>query len=75
MPDHPFWMRRSGQPPDVLFTMPSAPLGGALITATVTLLPLLGRVLPPLRWPPDILATSLGTHVALVAAFRRAPVL
>ena len=45
----------------------SAAFGGTLITATFTLFPLLGRTPPPWRWPPDMLATSLGTHVAYVA--------
>jgi hypothetical protein len=60
----------------------SAAFGGTLITATMTLFPLLGRTPPPWRWPPDVLATSLGTHAAYVAAVaavddavRRAPVL
>ena len=38
------------------------------MTATLTLFPLLGRTPPPWRWPPDMLATSLGTHAAYVAA-------
>jgi len=33
-----------------------------LMSATLTLFPLLGRTPPPWRWPPDVLATSLGTH-------------
>jgi uncharacterized membrane protein YagU involved in acid resistance len=41
--------------------------GGALMTATLTLFPLLGRTPPPWRWPADVLATSFGTHVAYVA--------
>ena len=41
------------------------------MTATITLFPLLGRTPPPWRWPPDMLATSVGTHVAYVAAVRR----
>jgi hypothetical protein len=59
----------------------SAAFGGTLITATFTLFPLLGRTPPPWRWSPDMLATSLGTHAAYVAAVaavddavRRAPV-
>src|SRR3954469_23279471 len=48
------------------------PWGGAafcaaLMTATVTLFPLLGRTPPPWRWPADVMATCLGTHVAYVA--------
>ena len=46
----------------------SAMFGGTLITATMTLFPLLGRTPPPWRWPHDMLATSLGTHAAYVAA-------
>jgi hypothetical protein len=42
--------------------------GGVLMTATFTLFPLLGRTPPPWRWPPDVIATSVGTHVAYVAA-------
>jgi len=45
----------------------SAVFGGTLITATMTLFPLLGRTPPPWRWSPDMLATSLGTHAAYVA--------
>jgi hypothetical protein len=46
----------------------SAVFGGTLISATFTLFPLLGRTPPPWRWPADVLATSIGTHVAYVAA-------
>ena len=46
----------------------SAAFGGTLITATMTLFPLLGRTPPPWRWPADTIATSLGTHAAYVAA-------
>ena len=46
----------------------SVVFGGMLMTATFTLFPLLGRTPPPWRWPADVLATSLGTHVAYVAA-------
>ena len=42
--------------------------GSVLMTATFSLFPLLGRTPPPWRWPPDVLATSVGTHVAYVAA-------
>jgi len=42
--------------------------GGTLMTATLTLFPLLGRTAPPWRWPPAMLATSFGTHVAYVTA-------
>jgi hypothetical protein len=46
----------------------SAVFGGTLMTATVTLFPVLGRTPAPWRWPPDVMATSIGTHVAYVAA-------
>jgi hypothetical protein len=46
----------------------SVAFGGTLITATMTLFPLLGRTPPPWRWPRDVIATSLGTHAAYVAA-------
>jgi uncharacterized membrane protein YagU involved in acid resistance len=42
--------------------------GSTLMSATLTLFPLLGRTPPPWRWPADVLATSIGTHVAYVAA-------
>ena len=45
----------------------SAAFGVTLMTATLTLFPLLGRTPPPWRWPVDVLATSFGTHVAYVA--------
>ena len=46
----------------------SVGFGATLMTATLTLFPLLGRTPPPWRWPPDVLATSIGTHVAYVSA-------
>ena len=42
--------------------------GATLMSATLSLFPLLGRTPPPWRWPADVMATSLGTHVAYVAA-------
>ena len=42
--------------------------GGTLLTATFTLFPLLGGTPPPWRWHVDVLATSIGTHVAYVSA-------
>jgi hypothetical protein len=45
----------------------SAAFGGTLMTATLTLFPLLGRTPPPWRWPAAVMATSLGTHAAYVA--------
>jgi hypothetical protein len=46
----------------------SAAFGGMLMSATLTLFPLLGRTPPPWRWPTDVLATSVGTHAAYVTA-------
>jgi uncharacterized membrane protein YagU involved in acid resistance len=46
----------------------SAAFGGMLMSATLTLFPVLGRTPPPWRWPADVMATSVGTHVAYVAA-------
>jgi hypothetical protein len=40
--------------------------GGMLMTATFSLFPLMGKTPPPWRWPPDVLATSIATHVAYV---------
>lgn len=42
--------------------------GATLMTATLSLFPLLGRTPPPWRWPADVMATSIGTHVAYVTA-------
>jgi hypothetical protein len=42
--------------------------GATLMTATLTLFPLLGRTPPPTRWPPDVLATCAATHAAYVSA-------
>ena len=39
-----------------------------LMTATFAGFPLLGRTPPPWRWPPDVLATALGTHAVYVLA-------
>ena len=46
----------------------SALFGTMLMTATLTLFPLLGRTPPPWRWRPDVIATSFGTHALYVAA-------
>jgi hypothetical protein len=46
----------------------SAAFGGTLMTATLTLFPVLGHTPVPWRWPADVMATSVGTHVAYVAA-------
>ena len=44
----------------------SVVFGATLMSATFTLFPVLGRTPPPWRWDPDVLATSVGTHVAYV---------
>ena len=46
----------------------SVVFGSVLMTATFSLFPLLGRTPPPWRWPPDVIATSIGTHIAYVTA-------
>ena len=46
----------------------SVGFGVTLMSATLTLFPLLGRTPPPWRWPADVMATSVGTHVAYVSA-------
>jgi hypothetical protein len=48
---------------------PRASLGffATLMTATLSLFPVLGRTPPPWRWPPDVMATAVGTHIAYVA--------
>ena len=47
---------------------PWASLGfdATLMTATLTMFPLLGRTPPPWRWPRAFLATSFATHAAYV---------
>jgi hypothetical protein len=44
----------------------SAAFGATLMSATLSLFPLLGRTPPPWKWPPDVMATAIGTHVAYV---------
>jgi hypothetical protein len=44
----------------------SALFAVTLLTATFTAFPLLGKTPPPWRWPTDVLATAVGTHVAYV---------
>jgi hypothetical protein len=46
----------------------SAAFGGILMSATLSLFPLLGRTPPPWRWGRAMLATSFGTHAAYVTA-------
>ena len=46
----------------------SVAFGVTLISATLSMFPLLGRTPPPWRWRPDVIATCLGTHLAYVLA-------
>jgi hypothetical protein len=59
---HGFLRRRVGEP------LASVAFGTTLMTATLTLFPLLGRTPPPWRWPRSVLATAFGTHAAYVGA-------
>ncbi len=59
---HGLLRRRVGEP------RASVAFGATLMSATLSLFPLLGRTPPPWRWPADVIATSVGTHVAYVAA-------
>jgi hypothetical protein len=59
---HGILRRRFSEP------LASTLFGATLMSATLTLFPLLGRTPPPWRWPKDVMATSLGTHVAYVVA-------
>lgn len=59
---HGLLRRRYGEP------VASAAFGGTLMTATLTLFPVLGRTPPPWRWPRSVIATAFGTHAAYVAA-------
>lgn len=57
---HGLLVRRIGEP------LASVAFGATLMTATLTLFPLLGRTPPPWRWPPPVLATAFGTHAVYV---------
>src|SRR4051794_9980910 len=59
---HGFLRRRVGEPRASLL------FGATLMSATLTLFPVLGRTPPPWRWPPAVLATAFATHAAYVAA-------
>ena len=52
------------------FGEPRASLGffATLMTATLTMFPLLGRTPQPWRWAPSVIATAFGTHAAYVGA-------
>lgn len=59
---HGLLRRKLGEP------WASAAFGATLMTATLTLFPLLGRTPPPWRWKPSVTATAFGTHAAYVSA-------
>ncbi|MGO9753656.1 MAG: hypothetical protein ACLP8S_31535 [Solirubrobacteraceae bacterium] len=59
---HGFLRRRTPEP------WASAAFGVTLMSATLSLFPLLGRTPPPWKWPTDVIATSIGTHIAYVVA-------
>jgi hypothetical protein len=59
---HGLLRRRAGEP------FASAAFGATLMTATLTLFPVLGRTPPPWRWPRSVIVTAFGTHAAYVAA-------
>lgn len=59
---HGLLRRRMGEPGA------SALFFATLMSATLSLFPLLGRTPPPWHWPTDVIATAVGTHVAYVAA-------
>jgi len=59
---HGLLRRRFGEP------WASAAFGATLMTATLTMFPLLGRTPAPWRWPPSVIATAFGTHAAYVGA-------
>jgi hypothetical protein len=46
----------------------SVAFAATLMSATLTLFPVLGRTPPPWKWAPDVLATSFGTHAVYVLA-------
>jgi hypothetical protein len=46
----------------------SAIFGGTLISATLSLFQLLGRTPALWRWPADVIATAIATHVAYVVS-------
>lgn len=56
------WLRKR-------FPEPVASLifGSALMTMTFSAFPLLGHTPPPWRWPTDVLASSIGSHVAYIS--------
>ena len=59
---HGVLRRRLGEP------WAGALFGATLMSATLTLFPLLGRTPPPWDWPTDVMATCVASHVAYVAA-------
>ena len=54
--------RRLGEP------AAGAAFAASLLSATLSMFPLLGRTPPPWRWPPDVMATCLVTHIVYATA-------
>jgi hypothetical protein len=59
---HGLLRRRAGEP------WASLGFGGALVTLTFTMFPLLGGTPPPWRWPRGYVTSELLTHAAYVGA-------
>jgi hypothetical protein len=59
---HGILRRKIGEP------WASVAFGATLMTATLSLFPILGRTPPPWRWPPSVIVTAFGTHAAYVSA-------
>jgi hypothetical protein len=57
---HGLLRRRLGEPRASLAFL------ATLMTATLTLFPVLGRTPPPSKWPPSVMATAWFTHAAYV---------
>jgi hypothetical protein len=59
---HGVLLRRAGEP------LAAAAFGATLMSATLTLFPVLGRTPAPWHWSRSVIATAFGTHAAYVAA-------
>ena len=47
--------------------IPTIVFGGALMSMTFSMFPVLGKTPPPWRWTADAMATSIVTHVAYIS--------
>lgn len=56
------WLRKRMPEPAA-----SLVFGSALMTMTFSAFPLLGHTPPPSQWPPDVLISAVGSHVAYIA--------